>query len=196
MNSVLSDKEIIAMVLQGNQQHYAKLVERYQYFVFTTALRYTNSREDAEEIAQDAFVKAYKSLNTFRGDSRFSTWLYTIVTNSSLSFLRKKKIDSFSLDHKEIYDLADNKASGLSANQVEQKSKLAMVNKAIGLLSLDDAKLITLFYKGEQTLDELAKLMNLDANTIKVRLHRARGRLKQKMGNYFKEELKDIVHSQ
>ena len=184
------------MVLQGDQQHYAILVDRYQYFVFTTALRYTNSREDAEEIAQDVFVKAYKSLSMFRGDSRFSTWLYTIVTNSSLSFLRKKKVSSFSLDHKEIYDLADNKASGLSANQVEQKSKLAMVNKAIGMLSSDDAKLITLFYKGEQTLDELAKLMNLDANTIKVRLHRARGRLKQKMESHFKAELKDIVHSQ
>jgi RNA polymerase sigma factor (sigma-70 family) len=194
MNTALSDKEIIAMVLQGDRQQYAKLVERYQHFVFTVTLRYTNNREDAEEISQDVFVKAYKSLAMFRGDARFSTWLYTIVTNSCLSFLRKKKVESFSLDHNEVYELANNQPSGFSSNQVEQKSKCMMINGAISLLSADDAKLITLFYKGEQSLDEIAKLMSLDANTIKVRLHRARGRLKQKMEGHFKEELKDILN--
>ena len=68
-----------------------------------------------------------------------------------------------------------------------------MVNKAIQLLSLDDAKLITLFYKGEQSLDEIGKILGIDPNTVKVKLHRARTRLKEKMEKHFAEEVKDIV---
>ncbi|MEO6721229.1 MAG: sigma-70 family RNA polymerase sigma factor [Ferruginibacter sp.] len=194
MNNGSTDKEIISLVLQGDQQHYAELVKRYQNFVFSISLRYTQSREDAEEIAQDVFVKAYRSLSAFRADARFSTWLYTIATNCSLSFLRKKKLHNFSLDDQQIFNLANNRDSGLSANHLEQKSKLNMVNAAIGLLNMDDAKLVTLYYKGEQSLDEIGKLMGLDTNTIKVRLHRARGRLKQKMEEHFKQELKDMVN--
>ena len=193
MNNGSSDNEIISLVLQGDQQLYAELVKRYQYFVFTIALRYTLHREDAEEIAQDAFVKAYGSLAAFRGEARFSTWLYTIVTNCCLSFLRKKKVQHYSLDNREIFDLADNKDSGISANLLEQKSKLAMVNSAIGLLNADDAKLITLYYKGEQSLEEIGRLMGFDTNTLKVRLHRARKKLKQIMEDHFKQELKDMI---
>ena len=69
------DNDLIKSVLQGNQRDYAELVKRYQNFVFTIVLRYTDSREDAEEISQDVFVKAYRSLADFRGDSKFSTWL-------------------------------------------------------------------------------------------------------------------------
>jgi RNA polymerase sigma-70 factor (ECF subfamily) len=111
------------------------------------------SGEDAEEIAQDVFVKAYRSLADFRGESKFSTWLYTIVNTTCITFLRKKKLDVQSLDNEKVFEVADSVDSGFRANQVEQKSKIQMVNKAIQLLSPDDAKLITLFYKGEQSLD-------------------------------------------
>lgn len=82
MNTGLNDSEIIGRVLRGESQLYAELVNRYQNFVFTITLRYTSQREDAEEIAQDVFVKAYRSLADFRGDSKFSTWLYTIVNTT------------------------------------------------------------------------------------------------------------------
>jgi RNA polymerase sigma factor (sigma-70 family) len=88
--------------------------------------------------------------------------------------------------------MAENKDSGFNANQVEQKSKLNMVNKAISLLSPDDAEVITLFYKAEQSLEEIAVILGLEANTAKVRLHRARTRLKEKMETYFAEEVKDL----
>lgn len=194
MNTGSTDNEIISRILQGDKQIYSEIVKRYQNFVFTITLRYTQNREDAEEIAQDIFVKAYRSLADFRGESKFSTWLYTIVTTSCLSFLRKKKLDTHSLDNEKVFELADNQDSGFKANQVEQKSKLAMVNDAIKLLSPDDAKLITLFYKGEQSLDEIAQIMGLEPNTVKVRLHRARGRLKEKMETHFKQELRDMVN--
>ena len=186
------DNDLIKSVLQGNQRDYAELVKRYQNFVFTIVLRYTDSREDAEEISKDVFVKAYRSLADFRGDSKFSTWLYTIVTTTCITFLRKKKLDVQSLDNEKVFAVADNIDSGMRANQVEQKSKVNMVNKAIGLLSPDDAQIITLFYKAEQSLDEIATIMGMETNAIKVRLHRARTRLKDKMEKHYAEEVSNL----
>ncbi len=188
-----NDKDIISAVLQGNKQAYAELVNRYQNFVFTVCLRYTSSREDAEEIAQDIFVKAYRCLSDFRGDSKFSTWLYTIVNTSCITFLRKKRLQTHSLDDEKVFAVADNIDGGLRANQVEQKSRIAMVNEAILLLSADDAKIITLFYKGEQSLDEIGEILGIDPNTVKVKLHRARVRLKDKMEKHFAQEVRDLV---
>ena|SRR5688572_14537241 len=193
MNTSLTDNEIISRVLQGEQQLYAELVNRYQNFVFTVTLRYTQQREDAEEVAQDIFVKAYKALKDFRGESKFSTWLYTIVTTSCITFLRKKKLDTSSLDNERVFEAADSQDSGMRANQIEQKSKFAMVNEAIRLLSPDDATIITLFYKGEQSLEEIGQAMQLEPNTVKVRLHRARQRLKEKMEKHFAHEVRDIM---
>lgn len=192
MHTGPSDNEILSSVLQGNQQAYAEIVKRYQNFVFTIALRYTPNREDAEEIAQDCFIKAYRSLADFRGDSKFSTWLYTIVTTTCLTFLRKKKLEVHSLDKERVFEVADSQDSGFQANQVEQKSRISMVNQAINLLSPDDAQIITLFYKGEQSLEEIGQVMKLESNTVKVRLHRARQRLRDKMEKHFSAEVRDL----
>jgi RNA polymerase sigma factor (sigma-70 family) len=181
------DNEIIARVLRGEQALYAQLVKRYQVFVFTIALRYTPNREDAEEIAQDVFVKAYRSLADFRGESKFSTWLYTIVTTTCITFLRKKKVTIHSLDNEHIFEAADNQNSAFKANQVEQKSKAQAINEAIKLLSVDDARIITLFYQAEQSLEEIGRIIGVDPNTAKVKLHRARQRLKEKMEKYYAE---------
>jgi RNA polymerase sigma factor (sigma-70 family) len=192
MSTGLSDNEIIGKVLSGNQQAYAGLVERYQNYVFTLTMRFTKNREDAEEVSQDIFIKAYRSLADFRGASKFSTWLYTIVNTTCITFLRKKKLETYSLDHEKVFEVADSKDSGFRANLVEQKSRTNMVNEAISLLGPDDAEIITLFYKAEQSLDEIGKILGLDPKTAKVRLHRARQRLKEKMETHFAEEVKDL----
>src|ERR1700755_1931263 len=133
MNTGTNYNEIISRVLRGEQSLYADLVKRHQNLVFSITSRYTSSREDAEEIAQDVFVKAYRSLADFRGESRFSTWLYTIVTTTCITFLRKKKLDVHSLDNEKVFEVADSIDSGFRANQVEQKSRVQMVNEAIKL---------------------------------------------------------------
>jgi RNA polymerase sigma factor (sigma-70 family) len=194
MSTGQNDNEIISKVLSGDQQAYAMLVSRYQSYVFTLTLRFTKNREDAEEVAQDIFIKAYRALSDFKGNSKFSTWLYTIVNNTCITFLRKKRLEVHSLDKEGVFEVADNQDSGLRANQVEQKSKVAMVNNAIGLLSPDDAEIITLFYKSEQSLDEIAMILGLETNTAKVRLHRARARLKEKMEKHFSAEVNDIYN--
>jgi RNA polymerase sigma factor (sigma-70 family) len=194
MHTELSDIEIISQVLMGDQSAYAILVERYQNYVFTIVLRYVKGREDAEEVAQDIFIKAYRSLADFKGTAKFSTWLYTITTTTCITFLRKKKLEMHSLDNEKVFAVADNLDGGMSANQIEQKSKIAMVNSAINLLSPDDAQVITLFYKGEQTLEEIAQVLGKEVNAVKVQLHRARTRLKEKMQKHFSAEVNDIIH--
>lgn len=192
MSTGLNDSELISRVLKGDQQAYAGLVSRYQNYVFTLALRMVKSREDAEEVAQDSFIKAYKYLADFKGASKFSTWLYTIVNNTAISFLRKKKVEIHSLDNEKVFEVADSKESGMGANIIEQKSKMAMVNEAIGMLNQDDAHIITLFYKAEQSLEETAQILGIEVNAAKVRLYRARTRLKEKMEIYFAEEVKNL----
>jgi RNA polymerase sigma-70 factor (ECF subfamily) len=186
----LTDTEIIKRVLQGEQALYGQLVQRYQQFVFTLVLRFRDNREDAEEISQDIFIKAYRSLADFRGEAKFSTWLYTIVRTSCITFLRKKKLATTSIDNERIMDSIENRESSFNANNiVERKSRHATLNAAIRLLSPDDAQLVTLFYKGEQSLEEIGRIMGYDPNTIKVKLHRARHRLKDKLEKNFKFEL-------
>ena len=188
----LTDTEIIKRVLQGEQALFAQLVQRYQQYVFTLVGRFTASREVAEEISQDIFVKAYRSLADFRGEAKFSTWLYTVVRTSCITFLRKKKLDTTSLDNERTFLQLESKESGFKANMIEQKSRHAMVNAAIQLLSPDDSQVLTLFYKGEQTLEEIGRIMGLDPNTVKVKLHRARNRLKEKMEKHFSYAVQEL----
>lgn len=187
-----NDTEIISRVLKGEKQCYAELVNKYQNYVFTLTLRYIKNREDAEEVAQDIFIKAYKSLAGFRGSSKFSTWLYTIVNTTCITFLRKKKYEVTSIDNEKIFNSIENDDSISSYTQVEQKSKIQMVTKAMDLLNADDAEIITLFYKAEQSLEEISTILGIETNTAKVRLHRARARLKEKMEKYFAHEVKAL----
>ena len=193
MQNKTSDIELIKQVLAGDQGSYAELVRRHQRFVFTLALRFTKNREDAEEVAQDCFVKAYRSLNSFQQTAKFSTWLYTIVYTTSMTFLRKKKLDTDSIDSEGSQIQLENHVSDFRSDQVEQKSKYAYLTMAINQLLPDDAAIITLFYKGEQSLEEVAKTMGMESNTVKVKLHRARHRLKEKLEALLHHEVKELL---
>jgi RNA polymerase sigma factor (sigma-70 family) len=192
MQTGLPDNELIPLVLKGDQQAYKVLVDRYQSYIFTLAFRLMQSREDAEEVAQDVFVKAYRSLADFKGGSKFSTWLYTIAHNTGITYLRKKKQKMVAIDDESTFTQLENQESDFKANQVEDKSRKAMVNRAIEMLTPDDAQIITLFYKGDQSLDEIAAIMGLETNTVKVRLFRARQKLKEKMEKFFSEEVSNL----
>jgi RNA polymerase sigma factor (sigma-70 family) len=193
MQSKLSDIELIEQTLGGNQSAYADLVKRHQRFVFTLALRFAKGREDAEEIAQDSFIKAYRSLPSFQQQAKFSTWLYSIVYTTAMTFLRKKRVDTASIDDDESYIQIEGKPSGYDEYNVENKSRSYYLNQAIEQLLPDDATIITLFYKGEQSLEEIAQAMGIEANTVKVKLFRARQRLKEKLERNLKHEVKELI---
>jgi len=183
-----TDNEVIQQVLRGNQQAFAVLVSRYQQFVFTIVLRYISNREEAEELAQDVFVKAYRYLADFKGQSRFSTWLYTLTQTTCLSFLRKKPDRSTLLEEEQLVQVTDQQMHSVQ-DSAEKKEQTAMINTAINRLSPSDAQIIMLFYKAEQSLEEIAQILGIPANTVKVKLHRARQRLKEIMETHLAKEL-------
>lgn len=193
MQQEVTDLALINAVLNGNTAVYSDLVKRHQRFVFTLALRFTKNREDAEEVAQDCFVKAYRALGTFRQDSKFSTWLYTITYTSAMTALRKKKLQTISLDDDEYTVQPVNSSSDNDVNTIEKKSAYVYLNQAIESLLPDDAAIITLFYNGEQSLDEIGKALLMDPNTVKVKLHRARLRLKEKLQILLKDEVNELI---
>ena len=192
MQSKLSDIELIEQTLAGDQSAYADLVKRHQRFVFTLALRFAKTREDAEEIAQDCFIKAYRSLGTFQRNSKFTTWLYSIVYTTSMTFLRKKRVETDSIDDENTYVQLENHG-GYDVNDAENKSRSYYLNQAIAQLLPDDATIITLFYKGEQSLDEIGAAMGIEPNTVKVKLFRARQRLKEKLERLLKHEVNELI---
>jgi len=193
MQQKQTDEDLINEVLAGHTQAYSELVSRHQRFVFSLAMRFAKKREDAEEIAQDCFVKAYKALGTFQGSSKFSTWLYTITYTTAMSFLRKKRLETDSIDDEGNNIQLESKVSDFNANLAERRSTGYWLNRAIDQLTPDDAMVINLFYKGEQSLEEISIVLNMDPNNVKVRLHRARTRLKEKLQFLLKDEVKELL---
>jgi len=193
MQQKQSDNELIQAILEGNTPVFAELVKRHQRFVFTLAMRYAKKREDAEEIAQDTFVKAYRALGTFKQGSKFSTWLYTITYTTAMTFLRKKRLLTDSINDEENSIQLENHTSEFRADGFEKRAGYVYLNQAIDQLLPDDAAIITLFYKGEQSLEEIGLALNMEANTVKVKLHRARTRLKEKLQFLLKDEVNELI---
>ena len=193
MQNKLSDTALIEQSLAGNQSAYADLIKRYQRFVFTLAMRFAKNREDAEEIAQDCFIKAYRSLANFQGQAKFTTWLYRIVYTTAMTFLRKKRLNTTSIDDEQQVVNITSQPSAYDSNNAELKSRSFYINQAIEQLLPDDAAIITLFYKGEQSLEEIAQTMGIEANTVKVKLFRARQRLKETLQHNLKQEVNELI---
>ncbi len=177
-----SDEYFIKRVLGGESNAFSFLVDKYKHMVFTLALRISKNREDSEEIAQDTFLKAYVALKDFKGDSKFSTWLYKITYYRSLDYLKnsKRQVKTTIIDISEEYNIAsmDNALDGL-----EVKERAEIIKHAIQELPADDAVLITLYYFETLSMNEISKVMGIPANTIKVRLFRGRKRLAKILEN-------------
>jgi RNA polymerase sigma factor (sigma-70 family) len=193
MQSQLTDIELIQQTLGGNQSAYADLVKRHQRFVFTLALRFSKNREDAEEIAQDCFVKAYRSLAAFQQQSKFSTWLYSIVYTTAMTSLRKKRVETSSIHNEDENLQIDIQTAVVDINHAENNSRSFYLNQAIAQLLSDDAAVLTLFYKGEQSIEEISQALGIETNAVKVKLFRARQRLKEKLERNLKHEAKELI---
>jgi RNA polymerase sigma-70 factor (ECF subfamily) len=182
----------IDKVLAGESEYFAFLVNAYKNMAFTLALKLVKNREDAEELSQDSFVKAYKKLNTFKGEAKFSTWLYSIVYRNSISFLRKKKLDYTELNNVS-YKIAEDSEVSDPTNILLQEEQKIYVQKAIDRLPEIDAFLVTLFYLNESTVEEIEEITGLSNSNVKTKLFRARKKLHDTLRSLLKEELKSIV---
>lgn len=188
MQQELHDADIVQLVLQGDKARYVVLVERYQSYVFTIVSRLNQQREEAEDVAQEVFVKAYLSLAGFKGTSKFSTWLYSIAHTTAISHLRKHRPDTLFVEDEQLAGYIDSKGSVGAEHIANTKTISVAVNEAIKLLPVDDAEIITLFYLAEQSIEEIAVIVGIHANTVKVKLHRARQKMKEIVErNYGKE---------
>jgi len=192
MQEPLDDMLIIQTILQGQQSAYAMLVDKYQSYVFTLVLRFVTDRELAEELAQDVFVKAYRYLADFKGNSKFSTWLYTIVNTTCLSHLRKKKDETILLEEERMVSVSDNSYGENPSNRLEQRTQQQLLERAMKHLPEADSQLLSLFYQGEQSVEEVGVVMGLSASNVKVRLFRARQKLKEVLESRYSRELVGI----
>lgn len=182
------DQYYIDATIAGDVQAFASLVDRYKHMVYTLAMKIVKHTEEAEEISQDVFLKVFQVLNTFKGDSKFSTWLYKIAYYRSLDYLKKQKrqLNTSSIDSEIEFHLPS--IEGV-LDQFEVQERKQAIKRAIDKLPEADAVVITLHYFEELSLKEIAEVMNMEANTVKVRLFRSRKRLAVILKNELEPEI-------
>lgn len=183
------DNYYIEKVLDGQTNYFSYIVERYQDIVFSIALKVLKNREDAEEMAQESFVKAYKSLHTFQGKAKFSTWLYRITYNTCISETRKKKQHFISADDVQISDEAEE----MNLDGIPAENREKVVKAALEQLPEDEYTLILLYYFEDQPVGEISKVTGLTESNAKVKLHRARKKLYTILSDMLKEDLYTIL---
>ena len=186
------DSFYINKVLKGNLPSFAILVEKHKGLAYTLALRIAKNNEDAEEIAQDAFLKAYNSLGSFKQDSKFSTWLYKIVYNTAISRFRKKQIESYSMEESPIADsIHEEEDDGLDILHHRERKKI--ISTAISRLKEEEGVTMTLFYLNENSIKEIEEITGFTNSNIKILLHRGRKKMLFELKKILKDEIVDML---
>lgn len=175
MNS-FNEQYYITKILEGDSNAFAVLVDQYKDLVFSLSLKMLKNREEAEEAAQDTFVKVFKSLNNFKGDSKFSTWIYKVTYNTCLDQLKKNKRVQHTIP---IDDFSQNQIQNLEnvLDTIDERDRNKMIQDCIHLLPSEEAFLLILFYFEEQSLEEISKIIDCTSNNVKVKLYRSRKKI-------------------
>ncbi len=175
-----SDYYYIDSVLSGNRNDYKYLVERHSGMSYSVALKIVKNETEAEEIVQEAFIKAYNVLHTFKKKSKFSTWLYRIVYNMAINHSNSRVHKNLYDDNSEIKDnLLYEETELMEIDENEQT--IEKLNWAVKQLPEDEQVIITLFYNDDISIADIAKITNLSEANVKVKLHRMRKKLYQLM---------------
>lgn len=184
----IEDQHYINLILNGNSNAFSVLVDRYKDIVFSLCIRMLKNREEAEEISQDTFIKVYKTFDKFKGDCKFSTWIYKIAYNSCLDRLKKNKKY---FNDVSINEFTEHQVKTLdnALDNLELKERDQAIQDCIALLPSEESFLLTLYYFEEQSLDEISKTMNLKPNNVKVKLFRSR----KKLATILKEKLEPEI---
>ncbi|MBQ4803770.1 RNA polymerase sigma factor [Aquimarina sp. MMG015] len=171
-----SDQYYIKQVLEGDVNAFSTLVERYQNLVYTVIYRMVRNKEEAEEIAQDTFIKAYKSLSNYRGEAKFSTWLYTIAYRKSLDAIKtKKRFVATEL----IEEISEGEVTNVNdaLSYLQDKERKQIISDSILKLPEEEAVIITLYYFEEKSVKEIKDIVGITENNIKIKLYRSRKKL-------------------
>jgi RNA polymerase sigma factor (sigma-70 family) len=182
------DNYYIEKVINGQTNYFSYIVEKYQDIVFSIAVKLLGNREEAEEMAQESFVKVFKSLHTFKGTAKFSTWMYRITYNTCISEMRKKKMRFISTNDVQISEEAEE----MNLDGLPAENREIFVKAALEKLPEDEYTLVLLYYFDEQSIEEISKITGLTESNAKVKLHRARKKLYAILNEMLKDNLYTI----
>jgi RNA polymerase sigma-70 factor (ECF subfamily) len=186
-----NEPELIERALGGDQKAYRLLTEKHQEAVYHIVFKIVRDSEAASDLVQETFMKAFASLSSYRSEFRFSTWLYNIAANSSIDYLRKRRINLLSLD-KELetkdgtigFEVADYSFHpGLTLERKEQRFS---IEQAIEALPEKYRQVIVYRHKDDKSYEEIADLLGIPVGTVKARIFRARELLKKKLKAIYK----------
>lgn len=171
----VQEKQLIKKVLKGDTSAFSYFVSTYQDMAFTIAYRICKNRQDAEDIVQESFVRAFRNLQSFRSSSKFSTWLYRIVYNTAINAIQS------SIYRTEFTEYEQTKGKDLysdlnPAESIEEHEKKIAINKILDKMPNDEALILSLFYLEENSIKDVSHILSLTESNVKVRLHRARKR--------------------
>lgn len=167
-----NERLYVKQSLEGDANAFARIVQLYKDRMYGLALRIVRSPHDAEDLVQDAFVKAYENLHRFKGQSQLGTWLYRITYNAAISFTRKKRVAAAAASEK-----MKGKLSAPSQGDSRHEVQLRQLEHALEMLRDSDRAIVVLHYLHGFGVAEIAKVVGMSAGNVKVRLHRARKKL-------------------
>jgi RNA polymerase sigma-70 factor (ECF subfamily) len=165
------DREAVAAVLAGDKEAYARLVARYQRPIFNLMARMTGSQEDALDLAQETFIKAFERLDTFRPDGRFFPWLYAIGMNHARNFLRRSRLAPLASEEPWA-GARDSEGNGDEEERLLARLDTGRVTQALGKIPWDYREAILLYYREERPMEEVAASLRLSLSGAKMRVHR------------------------
>ena len=182
---MMDELRAVAQAKKGDADAFAFLVETYETSVYRLALRMCGNAHDAEEVAQEAFVAAWKGLPAFRGESKFSSWLYQLTTNAAIDFLRREK------RHRAVTPIDDEPepaAPDTPQQVLEEQEVSRALQQALDALSPEHREIFLLRQMRQLSYEEIGRLLGLEPGTVKSRLSRAKKQLRQiltQKGNLF-----------
>lgn len=175
------DRRLITECLKGRSAAYGELVRRYQDRLFNAVYRLLDQPEDAQDVVQEAFISAYQSLASFKGDAQFFTWLYRIAMNAAISHRRKHKL-AVSLEtgskNELLIDPLDESAYSQPGDLLEQREEESRLKSALNRLSVEHRAVLILKDIDGQKYEDIAEIMGVPVGTVRSRLHRARTELR------------------
>jgi RNA polymerase sigma factor (sigma-70 family) len=182
------DSYYITRVIQGDTNAFSFLVEKYKRMVYTLALKLVQLPEDAEDIAQDSFVKAFQSLVSFKGESKFSTWLYKIAYHNSIAMLRKKKFDALEMDDEQNSNMDVGETDDF-LKQLTLEEQNTILRNAIDRLHAEEKALITLYYMNDSSIKEITIITGDTESNVKIKLYRSRKKLWEILKCHFGDKI-------
>ncbi len=167
------ENQYILEILNGNPARFSYFVSEYKHMAYLIAFRIVNNNEDAEEIVQDSFVRAYKSLHKFKQSSKFSTWFYRIVVNRTLSVKSQVKKSILEIDINAVPEIPFEEIDTAYRNLTHDE-RVKFINSALKELPEEDSLLLTLFYLNENSIEEITQITSIKVENVKMKLLRAR----------------------